>query len=385
MAVIWNYLFDREYSFFSSNETIFIYTFSFIYSIILAYIFTLIKPSVNNNRKVLYKFFLIICYTIIALPVANVIGCRSTGVGYDTNNYLLSYIKASNIGEKIEFSFFMESSFSLLQRISFILFEGKAIGAIYPITFLTVFFIVLGLDLWDNPKVLIFGLAMFYCYFGTNMADQARQLLALSIVIIAFFFFYRHNYLYFVILTLFAMTFHTTALFSFALLLFNKAKYTKKDGIIVFFFLIFLSFILYSKIDAFINIIPGTSKYTYLITMLLEKQGVGIRLFFDTMPFIIAIFLLNIHNNFNQWGLKRIGYFTFPFRIGAYRTYFILRIMYYPAIFSIVTIANQMTDKSIKNLKIKRIIILTLFILYYFMDSFYFNTHGIMNYQLMRY
>ena len=382
MGYIWDFLLDRGGKSFSQAETLCLYTFSFFISCLNAYIFTLIKQIINPKRKILYKVFLCVGYTFITLPVANVIGVRSSNVGYDTSNYILSYFR-SNSNKINVFEKSTEVCFYILQKISYYLFEGHKLGAIYPISFLTVFFMTLGLDLWNKKKALPFGLFLFYMYFGQNMTDQSRQLLAMAILCVAFYYFHNFKNKSFFFLVLFAATFHMTALICFVLYIFRFVSFNKvRNRIFYWFIVLFLSYILFYKIDVLLGYLVS-SKYYYLMIMLIEKQRPGIRLITDTAPFFVSLFILNFKGHYKQWGENKIGYFTLPFRLGAYRTYFIYRLMYYPAIFSIITISTEIENLYQTNVKLKKILIIFLF-LFYFIFDFYLNTHMAVPYQLMQ-
>ncbi|MDY5122812.1 MAG: EpsG family protein [Treponema sp.] len=382
MGALFNYLLDVNGSIFSKNQSFILYISSFGISILISYFYVLIKELYKPSDFFSIFFIRTLFCILIAIPIASVFGHRGINVGWDTYNYIVGYKRIGRYGRTLLDS--LEIGFTYLHIFSYRIFNMKSIGALYPMSFFTVFFISYGLDLWEKKYVLPFGLFLFYSYFGLNMQDQARQMLAISIVSISYYFYYSGEYRKFTFWILFATLFHTSSILILVLLGFRKINFESNICRILFYVILLVSIIaLFCGMNIILSKLP--SHYQYLLLQISDKSF-GKKWIIDVLPFFITCFLLiRIRGEEkNHWGERRIGFFTLPFRLGGYKTYFIMRLLYYPGLISILTACCEL-DSDDSNFyfdyKYRRLFLCLIFFIYFVIENYFIDTHNVMHYQ----
>ena len=215
-------------------------------------------------------------------------GFRVFNVGTDTMNYYLSY--GSGWGE---YSYNEELGFVLLRTL---LSAGGVDYRNFLLIESVLFYIPILFVIYKKTKYPIFSLFLFfslgYCFFFFN---TQRQMLATSIVTLAFYLYEKKYAIWIPIsLILFAFFFHSSAIIFLGLFFVDKIRLDAKM-VVAFMLLTFLLPFIISPIDLInrvINILPFFSRYNYYI-----ESGLGsafsINRFFLNALFVFLILKTN--------------------------------------------------------------------------------------------
>lgn len=354
-----------------------VYVLAFAVSLLFSKIFCYLNKRVIQNKGVLYTFFLLLSYFLIALPVAAIIGMRGVDVGYDTYNYYMNYkrIQSGFWKTLMRSSKISEFGFVFIRWISYILTNGSLAGAVFPITLLTVMILTHAFVLFGKDTDVTFGLFMYYCVMGLNLCDQSRQLLACSIVAVGIYYLCNNNIPRFIVIILLAGSVHNTALL-FLLLAFvvgmNRLKPIEK-------FLCFLGGIIGVGLAVYGISNSDYSQYVYILQN--GNAISGWAWILDMLPIVIPLILLKGKNS----TLKKLKIFSLSavaFRIMGYVSYFIMRMYYYPAIISwVVAVEDYKEEKKNANFKRKRIIMVVIFVLYFVINYILLLQHNVVPYK----
>lgn len=211
--------------------------FLFICLLILLYI-----PK--NSFQFSYSKSINIVY-ILVFPflVAFFLGLRNQNIGLDSINYIMIFKDPSS------YPFKLESGFLLLNRIISI-FSQNANFYLYIISYLICFIQVLSYYKLCREDCF-FCLLLFCCfyYFYQFHLNIMRQGLAIVIVTFAYSFYIKKQKFLFFIVSLLAISFHTTAIIFLMYPLFS-IKYTKKK--MQFFLLVLLFFLMFTNITSIV-------------------------------------------------------------------------------------------------------------------------------------
>lgn len=360
------------------QEDVQIYVCSFLGSVLLAALYDVISKKIGRKNIAVKLFFSI----IVALPIIIVIGVRHWTVGFDTYNYFRSYYRTGNlVGNNIMglIDFFIEPGFKLLQIVSFLITGGSAIGAVAPMTLITVVAIFFALDRFE--KGITFGLALFYLMFGLNMGDQARQIMAMAIASIGFKDLFDKRKFAFSIWVLIAALFHlSVAILLVAVPFFDVKIQRRKIEKIVVAITVLGGCVLVIFSSAFRSFIPQT--YQYLFTSVNSESSIGLGFFLDVIPVILPIFLLkNKQMSFKNEIILPLIFLSIPLRYAGYITYFMMRLYYYPSL--IAVFFQSINVNSVCKLKKRvflRFSIALIYIVYFFVNYVYLGAHKMFPY-----
>lgn len=355
-----------------------IYIVVFSVSLFFSKVFCYLNRHVRQKTGILYVFFLLSSYFLIALPVAATLGMREFSVGYDTYNYYMSYkqIKKSFWETLINSSKKSEFGFLIIRWIAYILFNGSLAGAVFPITLLTVMILIHAFVLFGKDTDVTLGLFMYYCVMGLNLCDQSRQLLACSIVAVGIYYLCNNRIPRFILIILLAGSVHNTALL-FLLLAFligmNSLRPIEK-------FLCLLGGTIGVGFAAFGIVNSDYSQYVYMLQNGSAISGWAWVL--DMLPVVIPLIMLKARNG----TLRKLKIFSLSaiiFRILGYISYFVMRMYYYPAIISwVVAVEDYKGEKEVNSkYKRKRKIIAIIFIVYFIINYILLLQHNVVPYK----
>lgn len=339
------------------------YIVAFLTSILLSTLFASINKRVRPNQGPLYNAFLLIFYLIIALPVVYVIGIRASTVGFDTHNYYARYYESYGgyVSNLIRASNKIEYGFIFLRWLSYHITGGSPIGAVLPMTLLTIMAVVHSLNVYDRCENIPLAMFVFYTCFGLKMCDQARQMLAVAFVGIAIAYLKKEQKYKFLFWIVCAASFHASAWLGIILItLFGKD--TKSEKI--------KRRIQMAVLGLFLLLFASTS-------VLQERYGIyfdglssggeihlGMGLLLDMLP-IIPI-LLKVPQNRLSKKLKKVSLFAVIFRILGYVSFFVMRLYYYPMFIGWLVMASEGENVRQKRINIIAIVICTVYFLVYY-------------------
>ncbi len=150
-------------------------------------------------------------FAVIALPVA--LASLRYGIGTDYFSYYEYYNENLSGSVKTD----MELLFQLVNIISARVFNSySAVLALSSLV--TYLFVIMGLERVLKGNALGLGMYIFYCFYFSASLNTVRQLIALSVAFYASVMLFESKYRHFLIFTVLASLFHTSALVSLLLL-----------------------------------------------------------------------------------------------------------------------------------------------------------------------
>lgn len=339
------------------------YIMAFSISILMSALFASADKRVRPNKGPLYNIFLLISYFFIALPVVYVIGRRASTVGFDTHNYYASYYDSEGnyFSTLMRASNKIEYGFVFLRWLSYHITGASPLGAVLPMTLLTIIAVVHALKVFDRCENIPLALFVFYACFGLKMCDQARQLLAVSLLGIAVAYLKNDRKRKFIFWLVCAASFHASAWLGIILITFSDES-TKNEKI--------NRRIQMAVLGLFLVLFAGTS-------VLQERYGIyfdglssggdihlGMGLLLDMLPIIPV--LLKVPQNRLSKKLKKVSLIAVFFRILGYISFFVMRLYYYPMFIGWLVMASESKHIHQKRINIIAIIICTAYFLVYY-------------------
>lgn len=342
----------------------------FIYIFLIAFVLLLaliVFSSGDTPKK--RKIYLSICFW----PVFLIPALRHPSIGVDTQAYQGIFIDVlNNFGAERQFN--QEYGFILFNRlVSLISEEPQAI------IIATSFVIALGLILFiyfnsENVWLSLFlFITMYYFYFSMN---GIRQFMAIMIVANAYYFARKQKFIPFIMMILFASTFHTTALIGIVLYFINRMKPKVSRLINILAFGIIIGIALEFTLGYIAGLFP---RYQIYLSVVEETGGIMTAIVYSLI-FLFAFF-------FSKQKLKQQFHYIAVSEVAAIMGVlgFFSRIINRPAwffdVFSIIVIPGIIKngfDKRAKPLVYTIIISLTLlYNLYYFG----YNWHRVLPYR----
>lgn len=231
----------------------------FFYQVMIVGLFLINIPISKNkiNEKMSSFFAYAITFTVLAL----ISGLKSINIGNDTQVYANLFYQSPSINTQLSglFSQRFEGGYLILNKLLYGLYPNV------QLLFITISVIVVFCWLFtihqfsSNISASIFLLLTFRLYF--MLLSNLRQSLAMGIVLISFYFLNKNKLLISVLLTLFAATFHVSALVFIIYILLRKVRVTK--AIVAYSAVIsVLGFIFFSRIfNIVLSIFPKYSSY----------------------------------------------------------------------------------------------------------------------------
>lgn len=360
----------------------FIYWTSFLISIFLSFLYQKSRIISRDNGTVkirsMSKSVQIIWTLLIIIAPSLVIGIRDYSVGADTINVVNSYVRidfvdsfSGTIDDIIGSGFI----YALLRYFAFIISNGNITFYLLCLSLLTLYILVRALNEWIDRISLPFALFLYYAFFAMQLLNQTRQMLALSIFLLAFYPLFKRNYGKYILLILIASLIHYTALIGLFLPLIHfRHTYFYPIKKWFYYLMIVLSpLLLYPVFILITYVIPGSYR-GYLTDV--NFEGIGFGLFLNIIPILLPILLFNryLKDDTNEFFIK-ISMLSFPLRLSGYYSYFIMRMYYYGAI-SIILIIPTMVNNIEGQVRRRFVLIsiITLYLLYYLINYMYLDT-----------
>lgn len=310
-----------------------------IYFIILFLI--IILPN-HTNRYVLIKnkkiFFKKIYFVFILCLLIMVAGLRAQSVGFDLNHhyvknfYLYGNMPWSNISNfGIEIGIFVISKilnlFSL--DVQWFIFVTSLISLV-PIL---VFLYIESKD-FKMSAILFLTYCLYYQHF-----NQIQQQIAVSMVLIGVLHLNKNHYIRYILFTLIASTFHSTAMLSFVLIIIKKIKLNWKTIIYLTLGIIISMYGFKTIFTYAIKFLPEYAWYSESLTHGVGDKGLGVyvqiilsfAVFFWSLIKVMSsnaknekyvfytlcsyVYFISQLFTLNMIVMNRIGYYFLPFSL----------------------------------------------------------------------
>lgn len=351
----------------------------FLLSIIISYFYQKTRVKHINNItqsqsvRTMNIFSQTVWILLIIIGPALAIGFRHHNVGADTLNYWVGYLSIGNTHsfvDAFETLGINRPVFFIFQYIIFKISNGNPTAFLIAMSVSTLFILVKALDKWILKISLPLALFVYYSIFGMQLLNQSRQLIALSIFLLATMYLIDKKKLKFIILIVIASLVHYSALIALILpLILNyRGSFGKLKKWIYYSLLLLSPFILYPILNFISNIIPS-SYSVYFNNLTLNEIGLGLLL--NILPIIIPIILFKKHlKEISSRFLVRVSLLVIPMRLAGYYSYYLMRMYYYAAIFIILLIPIIVRNIHSRSEKIVTLLFLICVCLVYYIVNF---------------
>ena len=301
------------------------YTFNNLLLILWAWLFCVRKPS--KNKK--------ICFVIVAFTQLFLVMALRTQIGYDYNMYTIGFQQMN-----------AEGFTSLTYRdweIGFVVLT-KLLGMILPsyiwyIVFLSAIAIVpAAIFIGKNSEMPALSTILYVNLFIYFMEmNFLRQMIAVSLMMLAWSFIKRNKFVWYLITILFASIFHQTILFVLPAYFLIKMQPKMKELIVYGYFILWF----YMSSEGFIDIITNFYHEEYSNTEFLTE---GLSFVYAIFPLVITVtaFILvkfgtiNI-NNENKY-LINLSLICTIFMVAMSKHSILERLSYYFVIFIVLLV-----------------------------------------------
>lgn len=323
--------------------------------VLIVFMLSVALSRLQDEQNGTMKAILIRCLYI--LPPAILVACRGCGTGADTVNfYALYYYCDGNLIENVDFTGVL---YFIIQYYTHQWMGANPILFFFIIAFIPLYCVAL-LAEKACPNRIQLSLFVFYLFWGLQLMNQSRQMVAVGILAQGFLYLKEKNMKTFVLCTVLASTFHLTALFAsliyLVIYLFRDKRYLLV-GIFVGTFWVAINF---SAFFGQLGALLGDLKYVDYLEN--ENYSLGLGLVIVILPILSPLFLIK---DKTEEGLqfRFLLSYVFPIRLAAYTVYFVYRMLYYFGVFTMVYFP-MIVDIS-KNKKMAKGVVI-------FMSVFYF-------------
>ncbi|WP_125590178.1 EpsG family protein [Companilactobacillus jidongensis] len=297
------------------------------YSINLAIflIYSLFTNSYYKNRRA--YFWLILIHLSLLL------GLRSSIVGTDTPQYVSFYLE-QNSGFNGNGTLVYSAISNLINHLT----NGNYHVFLFVLSLATVFCILKSMELFGGNENLMFLSIYIYItfYFYFESFNIQRQMLAISMVMLAMALLYRRHFVWSIVLFTLAVGIHSTAIFAIVGFLIWIIKKSKVTFSLVMVVAALSNLFLNSLLSHFSQLFDHYQMYTDAV--LISGGGTLLLGIFLLIMVCAAIFLTDILHD------KSAGFTIFMTAIGAVlyivgsKSQLIIRMADYFAIYSIISI-----------------------------------------------
>lgn len=354
-------------------------------SILMAYIYQRVRLYRSNSNemkiKPMSKLGQYLWTSIIIIAPSLIIGLRSFSVGADTQNYVVGYLRSGS-SFAIQDLLGVNQLYNLFRFIVHYISNGNPTIFLFIFVFITLFILVRALDKWIDKFSISFALFIYYAVLAMQLFNQARQMLAISIILYAIPYIFEKKSLKYYALIIIASLFHFTAIIGifFPIFKFVKTRYYKVKKWFYYSLWVFVPFILPYLIRATALILPDS--YTHYVTEI-NKMDIGFGLILSIIPvFVPLLFMRRKIIGEKSEFFSRIAILTLPFRLAGYYSYYLMRLQYYGIVSIIFLIPLSIQNyKSKSYRKTIKILLIMLFIAYYVVVFIYLNDSKIFPYK----
>lgn len=291
------------------------------------------------------------------------IGLRRSDVGADTENYINTYYRVTDNSYTNSDVEWLGNGFVLLDKIIGVFFGQNYIAyntIIAILTILPIYYVF-----WKSSKKPTLSIYIFFCLcllFQTM--NQSRQMLAVSLVLLALYFLYtKSKKITSILLILLAASIHKSALIALIFIPTNKIRINKK---VVAIFLGLALLALLVDVNSIQNVIGLTSYSTYIDSDYSTSRATTIiKLIYEAVVLLSAIILNKRKKDQYVQNLILINMAGFILRIFSTKIYIMERLCYYSLITHTLLIPNLLENIDTNKKKVFNITIILLYLLYF--------------------
>lgn len=279
-----------------------------------------LASMLSNRKLILYR---ILCL----LPVALTAAIRGYATGADTHGVWLEYIRCLEVSLVERLSYNPTAAlYEVVQWVVCLLTNANVPVFFFVLAVATMYLVIVGIEKW-KLKCGWLGLFIFYCCFGPQLMNQARQMLAVAILFYAYQHVYNRNFKKYVIFTVIAGLIHITAIPVGLAICFLHLKYWTKQKPYVYFVFLALVCVMIPVIISLMGVVlRGTKYYYYVDTANFEPIGFGLIL--SLIPTVLPALLLQKDMDKDN-RMRNTICMTLPARLTAYYAYFVYRVFYF--------------------------------------------------------
>lgn len=368
----------------------FIYIFVFIISLLLLYL----GYKFENKSKALYRLF-IACGILLPCILA---GIRAINIGADTKGYVFHLFELSRKSTSInDFIITAKSWYDISDYLYLFLnyFISHIFGSfklfLFIVEFLIIFPIFKSLDMSKKTsKEVILGMALFYLFAYNPSFNIIRQIISISISILAFHYLFKNNNLKSFILIIAAMGFHKTSVISlllyFIFILFKKLNDNRKKILKIILYSSLLVFIIFFK--QIVSFLYSSGIYPHGLLFLQVYSTSFDFSYIDTFTYLFVLFIYFKNSDIISESIYSRDFYSFLgissillLSLGWHIQYMerISYYLFYP--FLLYAIPKIYSSENKKNLNFYVIALIIYFIIYWFVLFVILNVHNTIPYQ----
>ena len=354
-----------------------IYAITFIISLF----FIKIANDFKKNNRLLYYMF---SFFGILLPCL-LAAFRDVSIGTDVNVYIKPFFdvvhKTTNFFEY--FSVITNSQNILFLLVTYIC--GKLTSSISLLFFMIHLLVIVPIYIAlqknaKKPNDVVLGMFIFFMFLNNTAYNMARQSIALSFCVLALTFLQEKNYKKFILLTIIAVLFHTSASFMICIFLIymvlNSDNINPKNKQV---FKIVISVITIICVIFIPRLLPLMKLFGFSAEKVALYSTKYLRPSFDfsypnTFFYLFILFLVIRNKNKLNKNVKQYDFYSFlallsvlVLQFGAIITYAdrISYYLFYPIVFLVIPQLSVGGNKMTKNGLLLNILIISAFIVYW--------------------
>jgi hypothetical protein len=331
------------------------------------------NTGLSSNQNVISpKFNEILIFFLIGFPLVFLAGTR-IATGTDYFSYESMYFRYCYGNADVELRNTREPLFGLLLLAIGKISNNSPRAMHFFCSFLTVYLFELALFRVRKQIDIVYSVLIYYLYFYLASYNIQRQMLTVSIMLNALYFAKEKKFLKFLITVYLAGMIHVSAFLCLFFYVFNKIKFSRILMLLLLLITGVMTFFL-SNIFAFISLIPIF--FQYFVAYSFSNPTFGYGWIIDCIPVVLPLVMLRkylvLYDKDNYFYMY-VAFTIIPMRFAGYYTFFLFRMIYYPAIVS--TIAIPIALKNIKEKRLKFMYALIVIVIYalYFLYYYYFE------------
>lgn len=366
-------------SYLSSIATLTGYLAVFLFSVLLAraYENSLARGQLDS------RFVRFLARTLVILFPVLMIGLRDMSVGYDTQQ--MTRLLFSGQYPVDELLRTQHDPFSIIaSTLLYPLCFGNTSLYLCVVSYATLYCFLLGAEQWRDRVSIAYSLLVYYMYFALLGMDQFKQLLALSIVFIAFGKLKNNRIKSFFVITTIAGLFHSTAFLGYLMYLFNIRGSNRKPIVAVTLIALVLAGFNTNVLFTAAAAVFGEGTYSSyfngeLFLRSSSSEGSGLGFILHLAPCIFPLFFYRSIPASIRWFVLLPLVATFPLRMMGYESQFLFRLYYTPAIMLTVAIPLiSRTRKPLNGCSGFDIASISILLVYYYIT--FSTSHGVSQY-----
>lgn len=359
-------------------SSLLLYSLTFALSIAIACNFENFRRRSFNDSSFDFRITLIVRRIAVVMPVVILLALRGPEVGWDTQNNLISFERSAQLTLDEEMELSRAPLFTILQSILSFIFPNSSEAYFGICALITLYVMLVAIEKWSDSISIPFALFSFYCLLGLLMADQMRQMMAVSWVAYACCMIKQFQRKRAILASIIAVGLHVSSLivilaFAFTWLFRNRSV---KNAVIVLMSFVVVACILPGVINQFSDLLTsafGEYSASYYEGNV-QAWGGGLLLVVVAYWVPLAIAMQELKSNREDMPWAIWSSFSVPVRAIGYYSFFLNRIYYYFAVLQPLVLASLPLSN------VKRTLVALMYICFYLVQFYYLNTYNVFPY-----